>query len=153
MRKTISLFLTAVMLILLVGCTESPKEQKRIEQPLFGTILADDDFFSAKEKMIAEDLTGLRFYAANSTDVIIEDIADVLNIWELLEKVSAGNAVDEPQIDDGLIVFDFLFNDGSDYTICFLTSEYVYGDNSVYEINNPDSVIAAEKAVRDAEEQ
>ena len=153
MSKMISLFLAAVMLTLLVSCTESPKEEKRIEQPLFGTILADNGFFSAKEKMNAEDLTGLRFYAANSTDVIIEDVAESLNIWELLEKVTAGNAVDEPQIDDGLIVFDFIFNDGSDYTISFLTSEYVYGDSSVYEINNPGSVRAAMEAARNAGEE
>ena len=150
MKKTLSVILAALMLLLLAGCAEADKEEPRVEQPLFGTILADDAFLAAKEKMTADSITGLQFYVANATEVFLEDPAEILNIWNLLEKISVGNATEEPQIDDGLVVFDFIFRDGSDYTVSFMTSEYVYGDRSVYEVNNPDSVLAAMNEARNA---
>ena len=114
---------------------------------IFGSIKADGNFLAAVQKFNDGSVESLRYYADNAADLTINDTARIQGIWELLSKVSAGTEVEEPGIDDGLIVFEFSFKDSSTYMVSFLTSEYVYGDGStVYEVTDPDAVRAAMKA-------
>jgi len=139
--KKICFFLFMISVTLLwTACGNNAKQETKVSKPLYGTVLSDEAFTSAQKKITDGETKTLNFYMANSYDIMINDSEKIAEIWEMLGKVTAGNVVEEPGIDDGLIVFDFIFEDGSDYMISFLTSEYVYGDDSVYEVNDPKTV-------------
>ena len=144
--KTIVCALVAAMLLPLAACAGKQQGQKTQVVTIAEYHASDTSFDILEERMSNGTPLPVELYVQvdrRCADVIT-DQGEITSYWNAICSVKVLDADPDAtlSIDDGGILFEFRWQDGSAYGFSFLTSEYYAVDGGHIRVESPDAVRA-----------